>query len=131
MYLLTMTLKQIKGLNLKRLREERNLKQWQIAEMINAKETNVSAMEKGKRSISDRVINILCEKLNIQSWEFFVTSETPIVLDEREKEHLFEYREAGKLLIADKINSYTAFILRETKHEKKEEDAENSISENN
>lgn len=73
-----------KAINLARLRKEYKLRQRDIAEMINAKESNVSEMERGKRTISERVINILCRKLKVDPGEFYFSADTPFVTNLKE-----------------------------------------------
>ena len=131
LYLYTMNIKQLKAANLRRLREQAGMKQWQIEEMIGAKESHISEMESGKRAISDRVISILQDKLNIRPYEFFINNETPILKDGEESRHISDYREAEKLMIADKVDSYMSFIIKEKQREKKEETDIEKMSENN
>jgi transcriptional regulator with XRE-family HTH domain len=74
-----------KAYNLRRLREKQGLKQKGVAEIINAKEGNVSEMELGKRTISDRVVNLLCKEWQIDPVEFYYTPEMPVIIDPVEK----------------------------------------------
>jgi transcriptional regulator with XRE-family HTH domain len=87
-----------KASNLARLRKKFNLRQKDIAEMINAKESNVSEMERGKRAISERVINILCRKLKIDPGEFYYILETPFIIDPRELKILKRLRVKPEIL---------------------------------
>lgn len=118
---LFMKIDEIKGLNLRRLRKRANLTQQQVGEFINDSEGNVSAMEHGKRTLTDRKIEILCEKLNCEHFEFYIKDETPVLKDEEEKELLHTYREAKELggVVASKIPEYGRFIINESKKSKR------------
>lgn len=94
-----------KAHNLRRIREERGLKQKEIAEMIGAKESNVSEMERGGRSVSERVIQILSEKLKVDPVQFYFTVAMPFVSDETELKILHRVRETpGMKEQIDKIS---------------------------
>lgn len=81
-----MKIKDIKAANLKRIRISLALKQRQIAEMLNIRESNISDMERGRRNITDKLIDRICPKLNIDPSEFFITPNNPLIIDNDEKE---------------------------------------------
>lgn len=78
-------IKKRKAHNLRRIRLMLGLKQKDIAETINAKEGNVSDMERAERTISDRVMNLICRKFNIDPVEFYYTPEMPVIIDSIEQ----------------------------------------------
>lgn len=86
-------IKNRKGENLRRLRETNKMHQWQIAEILNCKTSNVSEMEHGKRTISDRVIGILCEHFKIDAEEFFRNPKSKTISDVEEMQILKNARQ--------------------------------------
>lgn len=120
---LFMKIDEIKGMNLRRLRKKANLTQKEIGDYFNDSEGNVSAMEHGKRTLTDRKIEILCEKLNYKYFEFFIEDEDPVIKEEDEKSLLHTYREAKELggAVAEKIPQYGRFLLTEIKKPQKKD----------
>jgi len=104
----------IKGKNLRRIRLLLKMTQPEIGEITNDSGGNVSAMESGKRTLSDRKIGILCDKLKISFYEFSIEPDTPLPATELERKALYTVREAEKLgvaYIAEEVCEYTAHRL--------------------
>jgi len=111
-YLLPMYLAKIKGANLKRLREGRGLKQWQVAEHLRMKESHISEMEHGKRNITDKTIQKLCEWWGISPYEFFIEENTPFIKDKKEREHLLKFRQAENLGVGDEAREILDYVIQ-------------------
>lgn len=107
-------------MNLKRIRESRNLSQEKLAEMINTKKPRISALENGKEGMGKAIMERLCRTFNIRPYEFYLEPDTPIIEDEKEKELLYTFREAKALgdVVAENIPKYGRFIIQETKKPK-------------
>ena len=116
-----------KALNLRRIREKLGLKQRDIAEIINANESNVSEMERGKRSISERVINLLCGKFNIDPIEFYYTDEMKRIANSTEQRVIERMRATPE--IADQIDVISEAIASRSYGEKQFRRQDSSIQE--
>lgn len=78
---------------LKTLRKALNLNQVALGERLNISQAHVSALEKGIKSITDRIVSDYCREFNVNEiWlrtgegEMFVQSNT-FSLDEKAKQH--------------------------------------------
>ncbi|MEW6485780.1 MAG: helix-turn-helix transcriptional regulator [Pseudomonadota bacterium] len=105
-------IKKRKGQNLRRIRLKLGLKQKDIAEIIGAKEGNISDMERGERTISDRVMNILCKKWNIDPVEFYYTPEMPVIINKKEQNVIERMRAHPE--IADQCDVISEALLSRT-----------------
>jgi transcriptional regulator with XRE-family HTH domain len=104
----------IKGRNLRRIRLHLKMTQREIGEIINDSEGNVSAMESGKRTLSDRKIGILCDKFKISFYEFSIEPDTPLPATDLERKALYTIREAEKMgagYIAEEACNFTVHRL--------------------
>lgn len=120
------TINEIKSLNLKRIRLLHKLKQHEIADMINMRESNVSDMENNRRSITDKVIDQLCNKLNIQPYEFVINEKTPIIINEKERLHIQKFREAEQLQVDNEVSLITQWVIEKASNEKPENNPDKS-----
>lgn len=109
-------IRQRKAANLRRLREAQKLKQKDIADIIDSKESNVSEMERGKRTISDRVINLLCRKWGIDPSEFYYTPKMPVIKNSMEQKVIERMRASDQ--IAHQIDIISEAIASESYGEK-------------
>lgn len=78
---------------LKTLRKSLNLNQVALGERLNISQAHVSALEKGIKTITDRIVSDYCREFNVnEEWlrtgegEMFVQSDT-FSLDEKAKQH--------------------------------------------
>lgn len=101
--------------NLRRIRSERGLSQGEVAELIEIEKTKISAWENLHEGMGKKAMALLCNKLNLQPWEFYITEQTPIVRDEAERQDLFRMREAQALGLGKQIREAEAVWIEAAK----------------
>lgn len=109
------------GANLKRIRKSRKLSQGKLAEMVGTTKGFISDVETCKkgRAMGKELMTRLCMALNIEPYEFFLTIDSPLLVDEREKKFLKIIREAesaGLGDVADALIDYTQSIINKKKN---------------
>lgn len=103
------------GRNLRRLREARQISQKQLADTIQTPAPRISAYESGYEGMGKDIMARVCNALGVQPWEFYITDQTPCIVDENEKRILYTIREAEALGVADDIERYGIFRIAEAK----------------
>lgn len=104
------------GCYLRSLREHKNLKQKQVADELHI---NLCEIEKGRRSISDRLLRRLAEKYDVPLEEILERKYSPqlplltgiIRPTELTEDLLNSLRTEEKEQIMEEIKRYTAFLL--------------------
>ena len=94
--------------NLKRLRKNRNLTQFELAEKANISEAMVKSIELSISWPSEKTLTNLAEALEIDIIRFFV----PIALEEKEQNNL--YNEI-KSVIAKNFNNFLDEVIQKVK----------------
>lgn len=75
----------VTGRNLKRLRLERGYSQKQLADISGTLETQISALENGKRNVGSKLMMKFCKALNAQPTDFYQPFENDPNHDNRRK----------------------------------------------
>jgi transcriptional regulator with XRE-family HTH domain len=110
-------IKTIIGRNLRRLRMSRSLTQDKLGAMLKPDPidgSHIAAIEGGK-GVSDNVLARLCNALNAEIWEFYLTEKAPVVKDEEERRVLSSYRKAEELQVARDVLRYCEFRVKEAR----------------
>lgn len=104
--------------NLVRLMNARGLKQIELADKIETTPQHLNAILRGDRGLGSDLLTRVCNALGVQPWEFYVTEQTPCIIDEKEKQILYTIREAEKMGVAEDIARYGQFRIAEAKKTK-------------
>lgn len=76
------------GEKVRLLRKSRNLKQDDLGEVLNLSRSQISNLEKGRRNLSLKQLEKLCEYFQVDMSYFFMTNTTDFCLDLIEKAKL-------------------------------------------
>lgn len=99
--------------NLRRLIAARNLKQNELARLVNVSPTVINDVLADRRQAGKSMLQRLCEVLGVDVWEFYVTEATPIVTDPGELQALQRHRAAQALGVAEEVSNYESFRIQE------------------
>lgn len=98
---------------LKKVRQDKNLSQVEMATLLNLPQSSISAMENGKTKISQHIINTLVERLQIDEDAYWIDDENKMysigptaatvaaIVSQSEKELVNELRAANEKLRSD------------------------------
>ncbi len=103
------------GLNLRKLRLERNLTQDQLAERLQVSAGMITKWEAGTKGIGKRLLLKLCKALNVKPCQFFVDDKTPYITSSRERNIISTLREAERVGVVDIFVQFGAFIIGQAK----------------
>ncbi len=106
------------GRNLRRLREDRNLSQDELAEMMMVSKQRISGIETGREGMGKDLMARACKALKVELWEFYWTEKTPIIRNEREQQKVYRHREEEKLGIAEEVARYENYQIDLAKKKK-------------
>ena len=101
--------------NLRRIIEERGLKQNHVARKIGVAPSQISDILSGLKNMGKDMMTRLCTELSIDPWEFYVTEKSPIVKNPREQQRLYIFREEERLGIAEEIARYEEYQIYRAK----------------
>lgn len=100
------------GEKVRLLRKRRNLKQDDLSEVLNLSRSQVSNLEKGRRNLSLKQLEKLCEYFKVDMSYFFMTNTTDSCLDLIEKAKvLFSSKELTNIQKDDLFTSIMKIYL--------------------
>lgn len=107
--------------NLIRLMEAKGINQVTLSELMGVKATIVNDLlsDPPRRSIGKYYLQRLCEILEVDVWEFYITKTTPVITDAKEKEMVMLLREAGPLHVSEELERYGKFLIRDARERAK------------
>lgn len=91
------TIDKLIGKNLKRLRQQVGLTQDALGEKIGVDGVVIAQLEGAIRGVGKKVMARLCNALQVEPFEFYINSHTPIVSTDLEKEILYTTRKAEEM----------------------------------
>jgi transcriptional regulator with XRE-family HTH domain len=109
-----------KAWNLRRLRLRMGLKQREIAEVLHVKENVVSDMERCKRPITDRVIEVLSRTYDLDFEEFLMHEESYVLSNYKERAVVDKMRKAEQL--KEQIYHISEVLAKDYQAREREED---------
>lgn len=113
--LFTMDIDKLMRINLERLLAASGLKQNRLAELVGVHPSVINDILGDRRPIGKDTLMRLCKALGVGPWEFYIDESTPVVTDNKEREALKIFREAGPLHVAEEIQRYGKFLVKEAK----------------
>ena len=100
------------GEKVRLLRKRRNLKQDDLGEVLNLSRSQISNLEKGRRNLSLKQLEKLCEYFKVDMSYFFMTNTTDSCLDLIEKAKvLFSSKELTNIQKDDLFTSIMKIYL--------------------
>lgn len=100
------------GEKVRLLRKRRNLKQDNLGEVLNLSRSQISNLEKGRRNLSLKQLEKLCEYFKVDMSYFFMTNTTDSCLDLIEKAKvLFSSKELTNIQKDDLFTSIMKIYL--------------------
>jgi transcriptional regulator with XRE-family HTH domain len=103
------------GKNLRRIRSEMGWTQEQMANCIQVAIPRISAYESGKEGIGKDIMARICNALGVRPHELFLDDDILVPRGPLEINHMYEFREAGQLNIAEDVAQYNRFRIEEAK----------------
>lgn len=125
------------GDRLKKARISKNLKQSELAQMLDVRNTTISNWEKGISNPDIEIVSLICRVLDVPASYFFDDSTSKEVLSFSEKEHLKKYRsleDHGKDIVDTILNKeyeYQKSLEQQSLKDSPQETEHTYIIENN
>jgi transcriptional regulator with XRE-family HTH domain len=109
------------GKNLRRLRKLAGISQERLAKLVGTTSTRLSAYENGRDGMGKDIMSRICKALNVEYYEFYLTDNTPILKDNKEKYLIHIYRKIQKIdkKIADELIRYGEWKIERAEKNKK------------
>ena len=94
------------GENLRFIRKQKKLTQFQLSEMANVSEDTIKSLEQGRTWISEKVLSQITEALNIDVVQLFIPIGESLISRNENTKQL-------KIAISENIKNYIDEILKE------------------
>jgi transcriptional regulator with XRE-family HTH domain len=109
----TREINKIFGANLLRLIVRADLSQNKLAASMNVQPSYINAICKGRKYVSESTLLRLCAALKAKPWEFYIDSQTPVLVDNFDQEMLKIFHEAKSLGRAGEALRAVKFVISE------------------
>jgi len=107
------------GNNLRKFRLGSNMTQEQLSELLDVSHGLIPKWESGSKGIGKSVLLKLCRIFKVKPHAFYVDKNVPYISSSREQVIVYKFREAENLGVAEMIEQYNDYMIRNARKIKK------------